>query len=89
MSDFLSMFSYTGKTARVLGKSRINTYKDLYLYLQDKQGKDLQYNGNYLENNELAQKIYTEKYYIKDLENNLIEKNPEDVFKRLSALFSR
>ena len=34
MSDFLSMFDYDGKTAKVLGKARINTYKDIYLHIQ-------------------------------------------------------
>ena len=80
MSDFLSMFDYDGKTARVLGKNRINTYKDIYLHLDKAQGKSLQYNGNYLGENELAEKIYSEKYFIKDLDNKLIEKRPEDVF---------
>ena len=37
MSDFLSMFNYTGKTAKVLGKSKVNTYKDIYLHLTKKQ----------------------------------------------------
>ena len=31
MSKFLSMFDYNGKTAKVLGKTRINTYQDIYL----------------------------------------------------------
>ena len=88
MSDFLSMFDYTGKTARILGKSRINTYKDIYTHIDNEQGKTLQYNGNYLGDNELADKIYTEKYYIKDLNNKTIEKNPEDVFKRLAAFIA-
>ena len=88
MSNFLSMFDYSGKTARILGKSRINTYKDIYLHLDREQGKSLQYNGNYLGNNELAEKIYTEKYFIKDLENKLIEKKPEDVFKRLASFIA-
>ena len=62
MSNFLSMFDYTGKTARILGKNRINTYKDIYTHIGNEQGKTLQYNGNYLGGNELAQKIYKEKY---------------------------
>ena len=73
MSDFLSMFDYTGKTAKVLGKSKINIYKDIYTHLSDKQNdKTLPADKNYLGNNELAQNIYKEKYYIKDLNNNLI-----------------
>ena len=74
MSDFLSMFNYTGKTAKVLGKSKVNTYKDIYLHLSDRQAKNaLPVDKNYLGDNELAQNIYKEKYYLKDLENNLIE----------------
>ena len=89
MSDFLSMFDYTGKTAKVLGKSKINIYKDIYTHLSDKQNdKTLPTDKNYLGNNELAQNIYKEKYYIKDLNNNLIENCPEDVFKRLSSFLS-
>ena len=88
MSDFLSMFDYGGKTARILGKNRINTYKDIYLHIDKEQGKSLQYNGDYLGNNELAEKIYNEKYFIKDLDNKLIEKRPEDVFKRLASFIA-
>ena len=85
MSDFLSMFDYDGKTAKVLGKSRISTYKDIYLHIQNQQGSDLKYDGNYLNGNELAEKIYKEKYYVKDLSNELLENSPEDVFKRLAS----
>ena len=88
MSNFLSMFDYTGKTARILGKNRINTYKDIYTHIDNEQGKTLQYNGDYLGGNELAQKIYKEKYFIKDLNNKTIEKTPEDVFKRLAAFIA-
>ena len=89
MSDFLSMFNYTGKTAKVLGKSKVNTYKDIYLHLSKKQTEnELPVDKNYLGDNELAQNIYKEKYFLKDLENNLIEDKPEDVFKRLSAFLS-
>ena len=38
--------------------------------------------------NELAEKIYKEKYYIKDLDNNLLENCPEDVFKRLASFIA-
>ena len=88
MSDFLSMFDYSGKTAQVLGKSRINTYKDIYLHIDKEQGNSLKYNGDYLAGNELANKIYAEKYYTKDLKNQLIENCPEDVFKRLASFIA-
>ena len=88
MSDFLSMFNYGGKTAKVLGKTRISTYKDIYLHIDRKQGSELKSDNDYLNGNELAEKIYKEKYYIKDLDNNLLENSPEDVFKRLASFIA-
>ena len=68
MSDFLSMFNHEGKTAKILGKQKINSYKDIYSFLsiQQKSG-GLPKHKNYLGDNELAHNIYKEKYYIKDL----------------------
>ena len=36
----------------------------------------------------LQKNIYTKKYFLKDLDNKLIEKNPEDVFKRLASFIA-
>ena len=41
-----------------------------------------------MDENELAKSIYSKKYYVKDLNNDLIEDKPEDVFKRLSSFLS-
>ncbi|MAV64978.1 MAG: ribonucleoside-diphosphate reductase, adenosylcobalamin-dependent [Candidatus Marinimicrobia bacterium] len=89
MSDFLSMFDYQGKTARILGRQKINTYQSIYNFLSDQQkNKSIPTHDDYLGDNELACNIYKEKYYLKDLENELIEKCPEDVFKRLASFLS-
>ena len=89
MKDFPLMFSHKGKTVNLIGKKRISAYKKLYDYLEDLQEKNIvKTHENYLDDNELAQNIYSKKYYVKDLNNDLIEDKPEDVFKRLASFLS-
>ena len=88
MEYIQQMFEHTGKTTKVVGNARIKVYKELYDYITEKQGSELPYHGDYLGNNELAQSIYQKKYYLKDLDNKLIETQPEDVFKRLAAFMA-
>ena len=59
------MFSHNGKTVKLIGKKRISTYKKLYEYLSKLQ-KDgnIKSHENYLGDNELAQNIYSKKYYV-------------------------
>ena len=61
---------------------------DCFAYLQYFNRYCFKYNGDYLAGNELANKIYAEKYYTKDLKNQLIENCPEDVFKRLASFIA-
>ena len=89
MKDFPLMFSHKGKTVNLIGKKRVCNYKKLYDYIDGLQEKNvLKTHENYLDDNELAQNIYTKKYYVKDLNNELIEDKPEDVFKRLASFLS-
>ena len=89
MTQIEKMFAHQGKTTKLIGKTRTKIYNDLFTYISEKiDSKELPFNGNYLDNNELAQNIYEKKYYLKDLDNELIEKNPEDVFKRLATFLS-
>ena len=89
MKDFPLMFSHGGKTVKLIGKKRISAYKKLYNYIEDLQDKNIvQTHENYLDDNELAQNIYAKKYYVKDLNNELIEDKPEDVFKRLASFLA-
>jgi len=89
MKDFPLMFSHTGKTVNLIGKKRISSYKKLYNHIEDLQEKNIvKTHENYLDDNELAQNIYAKKYYVKDLNNDLIENKPEDVFKRLSSFLA-
>ena len=71
------------------GYTRSKLYEEIYNYISDKQqNNDLPFHGDYLGDNELAKNIYEKKYFLKDLDNKLIEKNPEDVFKRLAAFLA-
>ena len=89
MTQIKKMFAYEGKTTKLIGATRTKIYEELYNYISEKQtNKDLPYHGNYLADNELAHNIYEKKYYLKDLDNELIEKNPEDVFKRLATFLA-
>ena len=89
MSKIEQMFDFKGKTTRIIGTSRTQAYKTIYNHITEKQkAKELSTHSNYLGDNELAQSIYEKKYYLKDLNNELIEKKPEDVFKRLASFLA-
>lgn len=84
-----NMFKHKGKTVTIIGKTRIKTYRDLYLQLSDLQkNKEIPVHSDYLGDNDLAKNIYKKKYYLKDLNTECIEKKPEDVFKRLSSFIA-
>ena len=86
---FEDMFSHQGKTVNIIGKTRVKTYRDLYRQLSDLQDKnEIPVHDNYLGDNVLAQNLYKKKYFIKDLNSDLIESTPEDVFKRLSSFLA-
>ena len=83
------MFKHEGKTVNVMGKNRVKTYKELYEYIEELESTNqIQKHNNYLGDNVLAQNLYQKKYYLKDIDTNLIEKCPEDVFKRLSSFLA-
>ena len=86
---FEDMFSHQGKTVNIIGKTRVKTYRDLYRQLTELQEKnEIPVHDNYLGDNVLAQNLYKKKYFIKDLNSDLIESTPEDVFKRLSSFLA-
>ena len=89
MSKIEQMFDYEGKTKKVIGDTRAQAYQEVYKHISDKQkSNDLSVHKNYLGDNELAKSIYEKKYFLKDLDNNLIEKKPVDVFKRLASFLA-
>ncbi len=86
---FEDMFRHQGKTVNIIGKTRVKTYRDLYRQLTELQEKnEIPVHDNYLGDNVLAQNLYKKKYFIKDLNSDLIESTPEDVFKRLSSFLA-
>jgi len=86
---FEDMFKHRGKTVNIIGKTRVKTYRDLYRQLTELQEKnEIPVHDNYLGDNVLAQNLYKKKYFIKDLNSDLIESTPEDVFKRLSSFLA-
>ena len=89
MSKIEQMFDFQGKTTKLIGTTRTQAYREVYDHLTAKQkNNELSTHNNYLGDNELAQSIYEKKYFLKDLDNNCIEKSPEDVFKRLAAFLA-
>ena len=84
-----AMFNHRGKADAILGKKHINNYEFIYNHLSDLQSKkDIPFDGKYLSDNELASNIYQKKYYLKDLNNEIVENCPEDVFKRVSSFIA-
>ena len=84
-----SMFIYQGKTVNIIGKNRTKIYQELYKDITALQANnELPVHDNYLGDNELAKNLYKKKYFLKDLNSELIEKKPEDVFKRLSSFIA-
>ena len=62
MKDFPLMFSHKGKTVNLIGKKRISAYKKLYEHIEELQEKNIvKTHENYLDDNELAQNIYSKK----------------------------
>ena len=84
-----AMFKHRGKADTILGKKHINNYESIYNHLTELQSKkDISFDGKYLADNELASNIYQKKYYLKDLNNEVVESCPEDVFKRVSSFIA-
>ena len=83
----LDMFAHKSKLASIIGYDRIEAYKNMLFRIKEMQktGEMPIHPGDYLGGNELATNIFHKKYYLKDLNNKLIEKRPEDVFARLAA----
>ncbi|MCD4692684.1 MAG: adenosylcobalamin-dependent ribonucleoside-diphosphate reductase [Calditrichales bacterium] len=88
---FLDMFKHKGKFTRLIGKKNLKNYQNLYLMIRKKQNSGelpVHVENKYLGGNDLAENIYEKKYYVKDLENRLLEKNPEDVFTRVASFIA-
>ena len=88
---FLDIFKHKGKFIDLCGKKNLKNYQNLYLMLKKKQNNaevPIHPENNYLGDNELAKNIFEKKYFIKDLNNEPIEKSPEDLFVRVSSFIA-
>ncbi|MFA5434499.1 MAG: adenosylcobalamin-dependent ribonucleoside-diphosphate reductase [Candidatus Neomarinimicrobiota bacterium] len=84
--SFKNMFRYRGKFTKMVGEEKIKTYEQLYEHLRGAvESGDLPQHENYLNGNELAENIYSKKYYLRDYDGNPIEERPEDVFMRIAS----
>jgi len=82
------MFDHKSKISKLVPQEYLDNYKHLLIFLRELQKNNkipVHSEDSYLGNNNLAKDIYKSKYFLKDLNNNLIENRPEDVFIRLSA----
>lgn len=86
----LDMFAHKSKLASVIGYDKLEAYKNLLFFIKERQksGELPLHPGDYLNGNELATNIFQKKYYLKDLNNKLIEKKPEDVYARLASFIA-
>lgn len=81
-----AMFDHKSKLSKLVDAERIKAYKDTYFYLFEKiQSGDLPYMDDYFGGNELANTIYKKKYFLKDLDNKLVEEKAEDMYMRLAS----
>ncbi|MBI4148926.1 adenosylcobalamin-dependent ribonucleoside-diphosphate reductase [Candidatus Woesearchaeota archaeon] len=85
------MFLHRSKLLPLVSSSRIHAYHELLFMLKDMQQAEqagFHPSNAYLGGNELADNIYRNKYYLKDLSGSHIEHRPEDVFARLAAFIA-
>ncbi len=82
------MFEHKGKHNELLSEKELSAYKNLYdtlRALQQDGALPVHPNNDYLCGNDLAQNIYEKKYFLKNLDGELVEKSPEDLFLRLAS----
>ncbi len=85
------MFSHKSKVAKLSPPEYIKNYKALLFFLRDLQNNGklpMHLENKYLGNNKLAKDIYSSKYFLKNLKDELIETKPEETFARLAAFLA-
>jgi len=77
------------KIVQILGSNRIELFRKVYeSMLSLMENGTLPIHPNYLGDNTLAKSIYEKKYFLKDLDGNLIETRPEHLFLRVSSFIA-
>lgn len=83
------MFSYKSKLTKLIDEKRLEAYRKTYLKLIALFHKGLlPQHKNYLGGSELAESIYKKKYFLKDLNAELIETRPEELFIRVASFLA-
>ncbi len=83
------MFSYKSKLTKLIDEKRLEAYKKTYLKLIALFYKGLlPRHEDYLGGSELAESIYKKKYFLKDLNAELIETRPEELFIRVASFLA-
>ncbi len=89
--ELQKMFEHKSKLSNLVSENWLNSYKENLLMLRQMQRTGeipVHPENKYLGENELAFSIYKNKYYLKDLEGNIIETRPEETFARLASYIS-
>ncbi len=83
-----AMFGYKSKLFSLVPHSQVDSYRRLFYLMrkwQEEQKVPFRLKNDYLGSNELADNIYKNKYYLKNLNGDCIEHRPEHVFGRLAS----
>jgi ribonucleotide reductase alpha subunit len=86
-----AMFAHKSKLYSLVPHTQVDAYKQLFLLLrqlQNEQKVPIRQKNDYLAANELAENIYKNKYYLKNMKGDAIESRPEQVFSRIAAFMA-
>lgn len=89
--EIKAMFDNNSKLYSLVPKQQVETYKRLFYQLRHWQNDgtiETHSSNNYLGANDLADSIFKNKYYLKNLAGECIEHRPEHVFGRLAAFLA-
>lgn len=86
-----AMFGYNSKIYSLVPHQQVDAYSRLFYLMRQWQNEEkipYKQKNDYLNANELAENIYKNKYYLKNLNGVCIEHRPEHVFGRLAAFLA-
>lgn len=89
--DIDAMFGYNSKIYSLVPHQQVDVYSRLFYLMrqwQNEQKIPYKLKNDYLNANELAENIYKNKYYLKNLNGECIENRPEHVFGRLAGFLA-
>ncbi|MFA6888973.1 MAG: ATP cone domain-containing protein, partial [Candidatus Woesearchaeota archaeon] len=85
------MFACKSKLYSLVPSTQVDAYKRLFYLMRDWQEEKIipmKDKNDYLAHNDLAENIYKNKYYLKNMNGDNIEQKPEQVFARISAFMA-